>query len=178
MKNFLKKSGWTDILMSLIFAAIGIFMIVKTNSATTIISYIIGGIFIISGIVKIIDYFVSKGSYDFYNNDLVYGIIAVIIGIVTICYSGFVESVFRIIIGIWIVYSGLLRLSLSLKLHKAKIAMWGMALVLALIMIIAGMYMILTNGALVLTIGIIILVYSIMDLIESAIFIKYVDKLM
>ena len=37
--------------------------------------------------------------------------------------------------------------------------------------------MLFQNGALVLTMGIIILVYSIIDLIENAIFVKYVDKL-
>ena len=64
MKSFLKKSGWADVLVSIAFAIIGIFMIVKTDLAVKIISYILGGIFIAMGIVKIIDYFLSKGKYD------------------------------------------------------------------------------------------------------------------
>ncbi len=67
MKNFLKKSGWIDILVSIVFAIIGIFMIMKTDLAIKIISYILGGIFIVIGIIKSIDYFLSKGKYDFYN---------------------------------------------------------------------------------------------------------------
>ena len=178
MKDFLKKSGWTDILVSLVFAVIAIFMITKSDAVVKIISYVLGGIFIIMGIVKIIDYFASKGKYDLYNYDLIYGIIAIIIGLVTIFCSSLIESMFRIVIAIWIIYSGLVRLSLSLKLHTAKINAWSVSLILSIIMIIGGIYMLFQSGALVLTIGIIMLVYSIIDLIESAIFIKYVDKLL
>ena len=178
MKNFLKKSGWINILVSIAFAIIGIFMIIKTDLAIKIISYILGGIFIVMGIVKIIDYFLSKGKYDFYNYDLIYGIIAIIIGLITIFCSDLIESMFRIMIAFWIIYSGLIRLSLSLKLHAVQIDMWNVSLILSIIMIISGVYILFQNGALILTIGIIMLVYSIIDLIESVIFIKYVDELL
>ena len=178
MKNFLKKSGWSDILVSIVFAIIGIFMIVKTDAALKIISYILGGMFIIIGIIKSIDYFASKGKYDFYNYDLIYGIIAIIIGLVTIFCSGLIESMLRIMISLWIIYSGLVRLSFSLKLRTAQINMWSVSLILSIIMIIGGIYMLFQNGALVLTVGIIMLVYSVIDLIESAIFIKNVNELL
>ncbi len=178
MKNFLKKSGWTDVLVSIVFAIIGIFMIVKTDSAVKIISYVLGAIFIAMGVVRVIDYFASKGKYDFYNYDLVYGIIAIVIGLVTIFCSGLIESMFRIIIACWIIYSGLIRLSLSFKLHTAQISMWNISLILSIIMILGGIYILFQSGALVVTIGVIMLVYSIIDLIESLIFVKYVDELL
>ena len=178
MKNFLKKSGWVDILVSIIFAIIGIFMIAKTDLAIKIISYILGGLFIIMGVIKIVDYFVTKGKYDFYNYDLVYGIIAIIIGLITIFCSGLIESMFRIVIAIWIIYSGIMRLSLSLKLHAVQIDIWSVSLILSIIMIIGGLYMLFQTGALVLTMGIIVLVYSIIDLIENIIFIRNVDELL
>ena len=177
MKDFLKKSGWTHILVSIVFAIIGIFMISNTNLAIKIISYIIGGTFIAFGVIKVVDYFVLKDSCDFYNYDLLYGIIAIIIGVITIIYSGLIESMLRIMIGIWIIYTGLLRLSMSLKLHKADADIWIMSLILSIIMIIGGIYIILQNGVLILTVGIIMLVYSVIDLIESIIFIKNVNEL-
>lgn len=178
MKDFLEKTGWTNILLSAVFAIIGIFMIINTDSAIKVISYILGGSFIVIGVIKIINYFIAKGNTDFYNNDLLYGIIAIIIGLITIFYSSLIESMFRIVIGIWIIYSGLLRLSLSLKLHSAKINIWSASLILSIIMIIGGLYMIFNNGALISMIGIIMLMYSIIDLIESVIFVKYVDKVL
>ncbi len=178
MNNLLKKSGWMDILVSIIFAVIGIFMIVKTDLAIKIISYIFGGMFIAVGIIKCVNYFLSKGKYDFYNYDLVYGLIAIIIGLITIFCSGLIESTIRIILAFWIIYSALIRLSLSLKLHTAQIEIWNISLILSIIMLIGGIYMLFQSGALVLTMGIIILSYSIIDLIESIIFTKYVDKLL
>ena len=178
MKIFLKKSGWADILVSIAFAIIGIFMITKTELAMKIISYILGGIFITIGIIRSTSYFLSKGKYDFYNYDLIYGIIAIIIGLVTICCSGLIESVFRIVIATWIIYSGIIRLSLSFKLNAIQVGMWNVSLILSIIMIISGIYILFQNGAIILTIGIIMLVYAIIDLIESAIFIKYVDELL
>ena len=178
MKSLLKKSGWIDILVSIIFGVIGVFMIVKTDLAIKIMSYVLGGIFIAMGVIKCVDYFISKGKYDFYNYDLVYGIIAIVLGLVTIFCSGLIESMFRIMIAIWIIYSGLVRLSLSLKLRAAQISMWGVSLALSILMIIGGILMIFQSGALVLSMGIIILVYSIFDLIENIIFMKNVDELL
>ena len=178
MKDILKKTIWSEIIMSIIFAIIGIFMIANTNAATKVIACIFGGLFIIVGIIKIVDYFVAKGNSDFYNYDLVYGIIAIILGIITITCSNFIESMFRVMIGIWIIYSGLLRLSLSLKLHSADISIWSISLVISILMLIGGIYMIVQGGALVLTMGIIVLVYSIMDFIESIIYMKNVNELL
>ena len=178
MKEYLKKSGCVDIIVSIIFAIIGIFMIAKTDLAIKIISYILGGTFIVIGLIKIADYFLTKEKYDFFNYNLIYGIVAIIIGLITIFCSGLIESIFRIVIAAWIIYSGIMRLSLSLKLHTAEIDMWSISLILSIIMIIGGLYMLFQSGALVLTIGVIMLVYSIIDLIESVISLKYVDKLL
>ena len=134
MKNILKKSGWIDILISIAFALIGIFMIVKTDLAIKIISYVLGGIFIVIGIVKVISYFVSKGKYDFYNYDLVYGLLACILGVVTIIYSSTIGTIFRIMIGIWIIYSSFIRISLSVKLKALELNIWIYSLILAFIM--------------------------------------------
>ncbi len=178
MKDILKKSVWSNVLMSIIFAFIGIFMIAKTDSATRIISIILGIVFIIIGIIKIVDYYMAKGNSNFYNYDLVYGIIAVVIGIIAISCSHLVESMLRIIIGVWIIYSGILRLSLSLKLHNAKVNIWSISLVVSIVMLIGGIYMILQNGALTLTIGIMVLIYSILDLIENIIYMKNINELL
>ena len=178
MKEYLKKSGCIDVIVSIIFAIIGIFMIAKTDLAIKIISYILGGTFIVIGLIKIADYFLTKEKYDFFNYNLIYGIVAIIIGLITIFCSGLIESIFRIVIAAWIIYSGIMRLSLSLKLHTAEIDMWSISLILSIIMIIGGLYMLFQSGALILTIGVIMLVYSIIDLIESVISLKYVDKLL
>lgn len=177
MEKFLKKTGWTSVITSIVFAVIGIILITNPESTIKVISYILGGIFIAIGIVKIISYFNTKGSSDLYNYDLIYGLIAVVLGIITMIYSSTIATMFRIMIGIWIIYSSLIRLSFALKLRKAQVNSWTAVLVLALCMLVFGLYMVFNTSAVMVTVGIIILAYAISDLIESFIFVRNVDKI-
>ena len=91
-------------------------------------------------------------------------------------HSGALEVLFGIIIGIWIVYSGIMRISLATKLKSMNIETWIPVLVLAVLMILCGLIMVINANAVTVAIGAIILVYAIMDLIEGFIFVKNVDN--
>jgi len=54
----------------------------KPEGTVKAISYILGIIFIVVGIGKMINYFSSKGKYDLYNYDLIYGLMACVLGYV------------------------------------------------------------------------------------------------
>ena len=116
LEKLFKKSGWISIVESIIFAILGIILIWKPEGTVKTISYLLGMIFIVIGIFKVVHYLTAKKKYNFYNYDLVYGLMAIVIGIVTIVCSNTIGSIFRIIIGIWITYSSFVRLNLSLEL--------------------------------------------------------------
>ena len=80
-------------------------------------------------------------------------------------------------IGIWIIYSGFTRLTLSFKLKNINEKIWAFVLLLSVLMIIGGIYVTFYPGALVITVGIILLVYAIMDLIESFIFMRNIKDM-
>lgn len=103
MEQFLKKIGWASIVTSLAFAIIGLIIAYNPNTTFKLISYLIGGVFIVFGLIKIFEYFRTKGSYDLYNYELVYGMIAALLGIVVISCHGMIETILRILIGIWII---------------------------------------------------------------------------
>ena len=90
------------------------------------ISTILGVIFIVIGIIKIANYFIAKGNSTLFTNDISWGLVAVILGLVTIVYSSTIESIFRIMIGIWIIYSGFTRFSLSFKLKEVNDKVWAL----------------------------------------------------
>lgn len=172
MENFLKKAGWTSVITSIIFAIIGLIMIFYPDTTMRFISTILGIFFIIVGIIKVISYFASKGNTTFFTNDIAWGLIAIIIGLVTMVYSNTIESLFRIVIGIWIIYSGFSRLMLSFSLKNVNQKLWIVVLTLAVLMIIGGLYVTFYPGALIVTLGVIVLIYAVMDLVESFIFMK------
>lgn len=177
LKSLLKKSGWVSIVESLIFAILGVVLICKPEGIMAIISYIIGAIFIAVGVVKILNYLQTNKISDLYNYELLYGIMTVIIGIVMIIHSDILSTIIGIIIGMWIVYSSIIRAFTALKLRAIKSNIWIYSLVLAAIMFLGGLYVIFDAGMIVTTIGIIMVIYAIIDIIENIIFINNVKKI-
>lgn len=172
-KNFLKKSGWTDIIMSLIFILFGFMLIARPESIMSIISVLLGLIFIVMGILKMIDYF----SIDRKDNYLfAMAVVAIIIGIVIMFCADIILSAFRILIAIWIIYSGIMNLQTTIIWKDYKSKLWLITLILALVTIIAGIYILVNNGAIIQTVGIAIVIYGFVDIIENIIFIKKVDN--
>lgn len=172
-----KRTGWTSLLTSLVFAILGILLITNPEGSTKVVSLIVGILFIIVGLYKLVDYCLTRGKYNFYNYDIAYGIIAIILGIITIVYKSQIETIFRVLIGIWIVYTGIIRLSLSLKLKLVQSPVWIYSLLISIIMIICGIYTIFVSNVIVVTIGIVILIYSVLDVIEDIIFLANIKKL-
>lgn len=180
MDKFIKKVGLTSILTSIVFALIGLIMIGYPTTTMKFISTIIGIFFIVVGVIKLINYFVGKGNDStLFTNDIAWGFIAIILGFVTIVYSSAIESILRIMIGIWIIYSGFMRFTVAFKLKETiNKKLWAFILILAVAMIIGGIYVTFYPGALVVTLGVIILVYAIMDLIESFIFMRNMKNML
>ena len=177
MEKFLKKAGWTSIVTSLILAIIGVIMIYNPATTMQFISTVLGIFFIVIGVIKLINYFASKGNSTLFTNDIAWGLISIIIGLVVMVYSSTIENIFRIMIGIWIIYSGFTRLTLSFRLKNVNEKIWAFVLTLSVLMIIGGLYVTFYPGALVVTLGVIILIYSIMDLIEGFIFMRNIKEL-
>ena len=172
MEKILKKSSWTDMIVSFLFILFGIMLMAKPELIMSMISVILGTICIIMGILKGIDYFAS-GKKD--NYLLAIAIVAVIAGIIIMFCADIIASVFRILIALWILYSGIMNLQTTIVWKNYQSRLWLLALILSIVTIMAGIYILITNGAMLQIIGSVIIVYGIMDIIESTIFIKKID---
>lgn len=177
LEKILKKTGWGSLISSIIFAILGIILIAKPEETVKFVSYILGGIFALIGIIRTINYIITKGKYDIYNDDMFFGIIAIILGIITICYSRQIGNIFRILIGVWIVYSSIVRMNIAFKFKILEDKTWIFSLGIAIIMLVCGIYITCNPGAIIITIGTVILIYSILDIIESLIFLKDIKKI-
>ena len=175
--KIMKKTGWGSLLTSIIFAIIGIVLIINPEGTIKTVAYTLGTIFILIGAYKIISYVKNKGKYDFFNLDMTFGIIAIIIGLITIVYIKQIGTIFRIIIGVWIIYSAIMRINLASKLKILDSRTWISYLALAILMFICGVYILFTANAILVTIGGIILVYSILEILESIIFLININNI-
>lgn len=177
VEKIFKKSGLISILKSLIIALLGFILIIEPKGTLKFITGSLGIIFILTGLYKIINYFLSKGKYNFYDYNLAYGLISCIIGIITITCGSAISSVFRVIIGIWIIYSAFIRIDLSVKFKTLNSNAWILSLILSILMFICGLYITINSGAIFVTVGTIMVVSSIIDIIEDIIFMKNIKEI-
>lgn len=178
IKELLKKSGWTSIVESLVFGILGLILILRPDDIMAIIAYVIGAIFIAAGVIKIINYMQNKGQSDLYNYELIYGIMAAVLGLIVIIHKESISRIFGIIMGMWIIYSSVVRFSSAIKLRVLNNNIWIYSVVIAIIMFICGLYIALNSISVVITvIGAIMIVYAVLDIIEDIIFIKNVNKI-
>ncbi len=175
-KKYLKRDACESILSAVVFLIIGILIASNPQGIVLTFSYIIGGIFTIIGLAKIISYFVMKGNEDLFNYDLVFGIIAMVSGIIFITQSSLISTLFRVMIAIWLMYSALIRGTTAMKLKKFEINTWWFALISAILMGIVGFYIMSSPGILVASLGIFMICYAVVDLINGIIFIIDVNK--
>lgn len=172
-EKFLKKSGWTDIVISVLFILFGIMLMARPESIISVISILLGGICIIMGVLKLIDYFTTNKQDNYL---LAISVVAIIAGIIIMFCSDIILSVFRIVVAIWIIYSGIMNLQTAIVWKDYKSKLWLTTLIFAIAMIIAGIYILVNNGAMLQIIGGVIVAYGIVDVIENFIFIKKIDN--
>lgn len=179
MKEMIKRTAVVSIITSLIFAVLGIVMIANPEAAIEIVAAVLGITVIVIGAEKIISYFVMKGNLDFFNYELIYGIVAILFGILIMMHSNTFASIVRIIIGIWIAYAGLMKINISFKLKSANISAWAVVLILSIISLLAGILVMFSNtSSIVILTAVVMIIYAIADIIDEIIFINNVDKIL
>ncbi len=173
----LKGSAWMAILESLAIAILGVFLIAWPDSAVQVISYVAGVFFIIKGAYQIILYFMVKGQNDFLNNGLLSGVISLLVGIAVLVMGEELATVFRIVIGIWMIYESLVRINTAIKLHAAKIEAWKYIIILAICMLLIGVFITFNSGAVVTLIGWMMIVTGVIGIINDFTFMQYVNEI-
>lgn len=171
----LKQSAWAAIIESLATIALGILLIVLPDVVVKIIAYVVGAFFIIKGACQIINYFLAKGQNDFLNNNLLVGIVSILLGVVAVLMGEDVANIFRVIIGIWLIYESLVRMNTAIKLHAVNIAAWKYILILALIMLVFGIFITFYTGAVIVLIGWTMVLVGVIGIIGDIMFIRRVN---
>ena len=172
LKKIFKRTEGISLIISIAFAIIGIILIVNPEGMMQAISYILGIGFILVGVFKIIETATNKVTGNIYSNDMVYGIMAIVVGIIIMVFSGTIGAIFRIVIGIWIIYTSLINIISAVKLKELNSKNWIPTLVIAILMLACGIFVIATSGVIVATVGVFIVIYSVMDIIETLVLLK------
>lgn len=170
-----KSTSWLAILESLIVGALGVMFLIDSDGVKKTIFYIVGIFLIIKGVYKIINFFAVRGKYDFYNNDLLYGIIALVFGIIAVVLWESLGKVISVVVGAWIIYGALVRLNTAIKMRSMGVQEWFYVLLFSLIMMALGIYMVVSVNALPVLIGWVMILASAIGIVDDIFFIRNLD---
>ena len=176
MINFFKKVSVASILTSTAIGILGLIILFNPNETIALLSLILGIIIMIIGIGKIISYIILRNESNFSNYDLIYGIIAIVISIIMLANANAFATIVRVIIGIWIAYTGIMKLIYALNLKSLSSSSWIAVMIMAIITIIAGVYIAIDSSILIMVFGVILIAYAVIDIIEQIIFMINVNK--
>ena len=171
----IKKSAWSAVIESLAIIILGLLFIIWPDTMVKILAYIVGAFFIVKGSFQVITYYMEKGQNDFFDNRLLAGVISILIGVTALLIGENIASVFRVIIGVLIIYESLVRINTATKLASAGISNWRYLLIIALIMLVLGIFITFNTGAVVALIGGLMVVTGIIGIIGDAVFIKHIN---
>ena len=149
----------------------------KPSEMISVISILLGAILFIIGFLKLVDYFTSKDKEDYL---LTFALVAVVLGVIVLFCSDVITGIFRVLLGIWIIASGIKNFQTSLVWKDTKSGLWTVTVLCSLLMIVAGIVILVSTTLAFRIVGIVILIYAILDIIARTIFIKkvqdYLDK--
>ena len=151
-----------ELVISILFILVGFIFFANPSMSNLVVSLFTGLVLIVNGISSIYA-FLKKGSIVLYNNNLIYGIILIILGVISL----FVGNILSIFLGIYFIISALQRINYGIFLKKFNESSWLITLVVGILFIIIGIISFFTSGdAIVKVAGICTLGFGIMNFIN------------
>lgn len=158
MQNF----SALDLLFSLTVFIIGIVLITNSSVIINILSWIIGGIFGIIGIVKIISYLRRK-NIGVDSSTLILGLLSISFGIILVIFPNIIDVTVRIVFGGWILFTGINRLILAFAIGRIDRIGFKTFVITSIIMMISGIIILISFYELL---GVLLVIYAISEIVD------------
>ncbi|MCQ2545731.1 MAG: DUF308 domain-containing protein [Clostridia bacterium] len=173
------KFGYIGI--SSLFCLLGIAMILFPDLSALAVEKILGVGMIIFGLIKLIGYF-SKDLYRLaFQFDLAFGILLMLLGILTLVANGGTVMFICIVFGIAIMADGLFKIQIAEDSRKFGISNWWLIMALAIIACAAGIVLVLRpsigSELLMIIFGISLLLEGILNLIVAVFAVKVTKEI-
>ncbi len=182
MEKKINRMCNTSLIISFIFIVVGLFLFIKPDTTISIISYVIGGALLFSGIFSVYRYFTAEGIGSVFNFDLVYGVLLIIAGAFLVIKPTALATLIPIILGIWIIINSVTKFQYALVLKRVKNEDWVYTALVSLLTLIWGIVLLWNpfKSALAITqiIGIFIIVYAVLDIIDNFIIRKNIKDIL
>lgn len=166
MLNLFKKELNISLIASIIYIVIGIVVIARPEATLSIVSKTIALLLILYGIVLTV---ISIRDIK-EENTLIFGVLAIVMGIALLIYPNSLSILISLGLGIWFISSSVTRMKFSVLVRDITEMNWLIILISSIITLIIGIsfvFMPLASAvALTKVSGIMMIVYSVIDLFE------------
>ena len=166
-----KKLKWNLILMSLLYLALGIFLLMVPGTALNVVCYALGGVVLACAAVQLVRYFVVERGVFQSQLTLISGLVCLALGAFLIIRSDIVVRVLPIVFGLFIIFDSLGRVQNALELRRCEYSSWKVFLLLAVLSVILGIVMVVdpfgTMETLVMAIGLILILEAALNLLSA-----------
>ena len=170
------KLSINNLLYALLFLVFGIFLMSGTETIIGIISKIIGTVFIVVGIVKVITYIYMKGKVGDYSiTNLFFAFLVAFLGVILIMYSEALSLAIRVIIGIWILFASINRIIMAISVKNQTKEGFLVYFISSIIMFASGILLI--TGVFSQILGIFVIIYALLEIVDYIYFkVTYKEK--
>ncbi len=160
------KNNKISLVSGLVFFVLGIIIFLNPELLVKTISYGLGGLLILIGIYKTVNYYIQDKRLGIVNrNEIAFGITAIILGIVFIFLADAIELLLRFIVGGWLVIAGLNKIVSTFYTTERNSKFYSL-LIVGIILICIGLYIILISNLALSIIGLFMMLYGITDFIS------------
>ena len=135
MNSIMKKFFKSAILSSLTLVILGILLVIFSEETIIAISYFIGGVLVLLGVVGIIDY-IRKIKTNYKSElDLIYGIVTIILGVLIITNPKSIATIINYILGVIIIINSASKFNYSLQLRNSSTSIWKGTMIVSVLTI-------------------------------------------
>lgn len=170
MRDLTKRIFWVSIASTLVMLLFGILLFIFPETVIKSVAIAMGVIFIMIGVIPIINYFRFRATGFTTTFSFLLGIFCIVAGLILLMNENILGTIIPILTGVWMIINSINRISISMDLRDDKIPFWVITFIYAILTLVAGVLLILdpVNGGKLVTktIGIIICVYSTLDVID------------
>ena len=106
------------IIMSLLFCALGIFLMAKPESSVRMLCVLMGTMLILYGIIKVSGYFTRDAFCLAFQFDLAFGILLMAVGVIMIARKNFAVDLIFSVFGILILADALFKIQMSVDAKR------------------------------------------------------------
>ncbi len=160
------KKNSNNLINAIIFFVLGVVLFSNPDAVVKVTSYILGGILILVGIYKCVNYYIQDKRLGVVNrNEIAFGITAVVLGLIFIVLASAIEFLIRVVFGAWMILEGLSKIFNTFYTTDRTSKFYAL-IVVGIIFVAAGIYTIVSANLALQIIGLFMIIYSIIDFIS------------